>query len=99
MSRFLAELRYFWQQVRDGYPRQREAKALARILRQLMGLEFAAATPEECFQAAVVLADYHADGIGAIYLCLLARVGRSRNGYTLAAYIRRHLRLMQRGAL
>ena len=52
MKCFLAELRYFWQQVRDGYPRQLDDLHFRDRMRSLMGLEFDAATPYDCINAA-----------------------------------------------
>ena len=51
MNCFLAELRYFWHQVRGGYPRQHADAQFTNRMRSFMGLEFESATPEQCVDA------------------------------------------------
>ena len=58
MSRLLKELRYFWQQVRDGYPRQRDDLQFRDRMRSLLALEFEAATPYDCISAAEKIVIY-----------------------------------------
>lgn len=58
MKCFLKELRYFWQQVREGYPRQREHLQFRDRMRSLMSLEFEAATPYDCINAAEKIVIY-----------------------------------------
>ena len=76
--KFLIELRYFWDQVRDDYPRQGKEQKFSRRYRHLLGMEFATYTAGE---VAEHLLHWHIDPeeYARVYFTMLARVGRNEN--------------------
>ena len=76
--RFLNELRYFWAEIREGYPRQREWERFEVRFRQLYSLELAEATNQECLSAAIKISG-SVTWAPKVYWLLLARVGRAKD--------------------
>ena len=95
MTRFLRELRYFLQEIRLGYPRQRDREQFHDAYRRLMSLELAPATESECFDAARTLSGGRVDWVAELYFQLRVRAGRDTrpNAITLATVVRRYKRV------
>ena len=79
--RFLSELRYFWAEVRNGYPRQRMRERFYQRYKPLLSIELASATEEECLKAAIQIAKGGDDIADATWVfgTLLSRIGRAKD--------------------